>query len=139
MPIDSEIVPAINILPSDTHGDILVQLIRGQERAATELRLQNERLFGGNGQPGAIYRIVQQHEDLAQKIDDTKSDLIKKIDEVAIAAIAKAKAVEDAQGIKNTEFTDKIHAIDNKSVFVAGIGTSIAIGVGWFISWFKHG
>jgi hypothetical protein len=73
-------VQQINILPSDSHGDILVQLIRGQERAATALELQNRRLFGGDGQAGSIPALFDLQQKLAAKLDDNKEYLVTKID-----------------------------------------------------------
>src|SRR5271163_2044673 len=72
----------INILPADSHGDILVQLIRGQERAATALDIQNKRLFGGDGQAGSIPALFQLQQALATKLDSNKDELVDKIEKV---------------------------------------------------------
>jgi|ERR1700735_422695 hypothetical protein len=70
----------INIIPPDSHGDILLQLIRGQERAATALELQNRRLFGGDGQTGSIPALFDLQHKLAEKLDRNKEDLVEKIE-----------------------------------------------------------
>jgi hypothetical protein len=83
----------INILPPDSHGDILVQLIRGQERSATALELQNKRLFGGDGMPGMLPEIIQQHKDLGSKLDTNKTELLDRIE----AAKGELRAQIDAK------------------------------------------
>jgi hypothetical protein len=85
-----------------------VQLIRGQERSATALELQNKRLFGGDGMPGMLPAIIQQHKDLGSKLDtnkdelmarieSTKNDLQIKIDLKKTETDASVKVVADAQ------------------------------------------
>ena len=85
--------PQINIIPADSHGDILVQLIRGQERSATALELQNTRLFGGDGATGMLPAIIQQHKELATKLDTNKTELLDRIE----AAKGELRAQIDAK------------------------------------------
>jgi hypothetical protein len=97
--------PQINILPVDTHGDILVQLIRGQERAATALEFQNRRLFGGDGQPGSIPALFQLQHDLAAKLDANKDALMDKIsaakaDLSAEMSVDKQQVDEDIENLE---------------------------------------
>jgi hypothetical protein len=110
--------PQINILPSDSHGDILVQLIRGQERAATALELQNRRLFGGDGQQGSIPLLFQQHKELAAKMDATKDELATKLDDFKTVLTVKIDGVED----KHT-------ALDKKVNWYAGGLAALGTGV----------
>ena len=68
----------VNVNPESS--SLLIELVKGQQAAATEMRLQNARLFGGDGQPGAIKYILDQHKELAEKLDANKHELFTKIE-----------------------------------------------------------
>ena len=108
----------INILPADSHGDILVQLIRGQERSATALELQNKRLFGGDGMPGMLPAIIDQHKQLAQKIDANKDEL--------------AGRIEAAKTDLSNKMTEQKEAVDEDIKAVDDKYNSLNVKVNWF-------
>jgi hypothetical protein len=128
----------INILPVDSHGDILVQLIRGQERSATALELQNRRLFGGDGMSGMLPAMIEQTKDLAKKLDankdelldrieDAKKDLKASIDTNKEKTDADIKEVRDSAAdlsIKVNWFAGGLAALGTAATFVLG-----AIGI----------
>jgi hypothetical protein len=116
----SQSTTSVNILPSDTHGDILVQLIRGQERAATQLQNLNERLFGANGQTGALPFLVQQHKDVAQKLDDTKTELLNRIDTAKEDLSTKMGAQKEATDADIEKVDKKHNKLDKKVTWYAG-------------------
>jgi hypothetical protein len=122
---DSNAIPSqpttnVTILPTDTHGDILVQLIRGQERAATEIKNLNERLFGGNGAPGALPILYEQHRTVAQKLDDNKTELLNRIDGVKEDISNKMVAQKEATD-KDIEGLEKKHnKLDKKVTWYSG-------------------
>ena len=112
--------PQINILPADTHGDILVQLIRGQERAATALELQNRRLFGGDGQTGSIPALFKLQQDLSEKLDSNKDALIEKIATVKMELSAEM-GVDKIQVDKDIEDLEERHQnLENKINWYGG-------------------
>jgi hypothetical protein len=65
---------------SNTPSDLLLELVRGQEQAAEALKNQNTRLFGGEGQKGALPYMLEQHENLIKKIDETRVELAAKVE-----------------------------------------------------------
>ena len=127
--------PQINILPADSHGDILVQLIRGQERAATALELQNRRLFGGDGQKGSIPALFDLQQALAQKLDTNKDELAAKIEttkEVLSEKMVVMKAAADADVKLVAERQQKL---ENRANWYAGglaaIGSAATFALGY--------
>lgn len=125
----------INIISPDTHGDILVALIKGQERAATELRLQNTRLFGGDGQQGAIPFIVQQHKELVEKLDKNKDELVEKIEETRTTLTDKIDATKKETDKDIKDLTGKHNKLDKKvnwySGGLAALGVAATLVTGW--------
>jgi hypothetical protein len=69
----------INVVPTDNNA-ALIELIKGQSAAATELRIQNARLFGGDGQSGAMTILFEQHRVLQHKMEGDKMELMDRID-----------------------------------------------------------
>lgn len=57
----------------DDHKELLV-------KTATTVELLNTRLFGADGQMGALPYILKQHEDMSAKLDKNKQELLDKID-----------------------------------------------------------
>jgi hypothetical protein len=109
-------VADINVVPTDNNA-ALIELIKGQASAATELRLQNARLFGGDGQPGAIRLIMDQHHNLEKKLEDKTNELLDKIEankqELALKTEKVAETLAEKLEIKTTE-TDKKFSILQK-------------------------
>ena len=109
----------VTILPADNQP-ILIKLIEGQAAGQTEMRIQNQRLFGGDGQIGAIPFMQKQHERLEETISKGFADLAE--------LIRNDKEKQDG----------RINSLENKQYFMAGIGTVAGSFVGWFANWFKH-
>ena len=124
--------PQINILPADSHGDILVQLIKGQERAATQIELQNNRLFGGNGQKGSIPALFELQQTLATKLDTNKNELVDKIDGFHKTLAGKIDDVEDKHNVldkKMNWYAGGLAALGSAATLVMGyIGIRVKTG-----------
>ena len=127
--------PQINIIPADMHGDILVQLIKGQERSATALDLQNKRLFGGEGMPGLLPAILQQHRDLDVKLDNNKNELLQKIETVKtdLSVTMTVQKKETDASIKAVD--DKYNKLNVKVNWFAGglsaLGSAATLAMGY--------
>jgi len=93
---------------------------------ATTLRIMNERLFGGPGQPdgGALHFIMSQHKDLRKQLDDNKQELLDKID---------AKKAETDGDIKSVQqdFKDLDHKVTLWSGGLAVLEFLIVTGLTW--------
>lgn len=116
-------VPQINIIPADSHGDILVQLIRGQERSATALELQNQRLFGGNGMPGILPALIQQHKDLVVTLDTNKVELLGKIEAAKTELSNKMTVVDEKYNKLNVKvnwFAGGLSALGSAATLAMG-------------------
>ncbi len=65
---------------------VLIQILQGQTELTTEVKNLNTRLFGAEGQKGAIPVLFDKHEALAIIVQDVKDE--------ALAAVQKTKDVE---------------------------------------------
>jgi hypothetical protein len=94
----------IDITVPGASAQMLLELIKGQAYAATELRLQNARLFGGDGQEGALSFILKQHDSLIKKIDGTRIDLALQVEGTRreLAATVENTRRELAATVENT-------------------------------------
>lgn len=119
---------SVTILPSDTHGDILVQLIRGQERSATEMRNLTQRLFGGDGQLGAMPYLIEQHKEVTKKMDDNKTELLDRID-TAKEDLSKKMVAQKEDTDKDIEkIQGKHNKLDKKVTWYSG-GIAAIVGL----------
>jgi hypothetical protein len=89
----------IDINVPGASAQMLLELIKGQQAAATEIRLQNARLFGGDGQPGAIPTLFAMQQKLTEKLDTNKDELVAKIetakDDLSGKMVSQKKEIED--------------------------------------------
>ena len=128
----------INVVPTDNNA-ALIELIKGQASAATELRLQNTRLFGGDGQPGAIRLIMDQHHSLEKKLDEKTAELLDKIEANKKELSEKTEKVAEALAEKlegRTTATDKQFSTlrhDHAELDKKVTGWSYVISVGAFL------
>lgn len=113
----------------DDHKELLV-------KTATTVELLNTRLFGGDGQKGAIPFILEQHMDLAKQLDSNKHELIERIEEKKdqlMDKIDKTKQETDAD-IKVIE--EKHESLNGKVNWFAGgiaaLGTAATMIMTWF-------
>lgn len=135
-----------DIVLSPDNSSMIVELIKGQAAAATELRLQNARLFGGDGQPGAIHLIMDQHraldakldkqsDTLLDKIETNKNELSAKTEEIAKVLAEKTEQVaatlSEKIDSKKKEQDDRISEVEKKQYWMSGAGTVVGITLGW--------
>jgi hypothetical protein len=126
--------PSINILPAETHGDILVQLIRGQERSATQILNLTQRLFGVDGQPGALPFLIEQHKEVSKKMEDNKTELLNRIDAAKEDLSTKMGAQQVATDAKFTKVDEKHAELDKRVTWYSGgialLGTIATLAIG---------
>lgn len=84
------------------------------------MRIQNQRLFGGDGQEGVLRYITRQHEELGKQIIEGFKEIN--------ATITKGAKEQD----------DRITAVENKQYYLTGAGTIIGALGGWLGSLFRH-
>lgn len=70
----------VNIIPPDIHSATLLELVKGQTRLVALFDSQNERLFGGNGQPGALPTLYENQKELTRVVSQNKTELMNRID-----------------------------------------------------------
>lgn len=82
----------------------LLKLVEGQASAAEQLRLQNIRLFGGDGQVGALQFLIGQHGDLVKSLNETRIELAQKVESTRteLAANVESARKELAQRVEST-------------------------------------
>lgn len=135
----------------------LVELIKGQERAAEAMKNQNTRLFGGEGQKGALPYILEQHEALVKKIDETRIELADKVESARteLAANVESTRKEMATNVESTrkelsaaqiardtkvdvqfgDLTDKHDKLNSKVNWSIGVGTGIGSAASFVLGW----
>lgn len=129
----------ININP-ENGSSLLLELVKGQERAAEALKNQNTLLFGGDGHKGALPYILEQHEKLLTKIEDTRTELATKVEstrtelatkvETARTELASNQTARDTKVDDRIDgLTDKHNALDKKVNWAIGVGTGIGAAV----------
>lgn len=93
-------------------------------KTATTVELLNTRLFGGEGQVGALPYILEKHEDLVQKLDVNKKELLDKIE------AKKAETDKDIEDIR-----EEHHKLDVKINWFAGglaaLGSAATFVTAW--------
>lgn len=107
-------------MPSDPLHDISdklesfkLEVTQSMTRQETLMENMSTRLFGGNGQTGALLFLTEQHSKLAEKIDHKTDELDTKIDTKA-----------DDKDLKELE--DKHDDLSTRVSWYGGIGAAIA-------------
>jgi chromosome segregation ATPase len=137
----------LNIPGGGATAALLLELVKGQQAAATELRLQNARLFGGDGQPGAIPTLFAQHQKLAEelnvKLDANKTELVNKIeavkDDLAAKMTTQKTEIEDEISDLRTDHEDLDKKVSRFGTIGATIQAMLVIGLSAFGIWHKAG
>jgi hypothetical protein len=128
-------------LPGGTTA-MLIELLKGQQASATELRLQNERLFGGNGQPGAIPVLFAAQQKLGEQLDTNKDLLIAKIDAAKEDLSSKMATQKRDVQLEIKEVRDDHETLDKRVSKLNAIGstlyTVLILGLSAFGIWHKH-
>jgi hypothetical protein len=89
------------------------------------MRLQNARLFGGDGQPGAIKFILDQHKELAEKLDINKTELLTRIDATKTDLMLTIETKKDATDATIKELAEKHAVLDKKMTRVMTVGATV--------------
>jgi hypothetical protein len=122
---------------------LLLELVKGQQAAATELRLQNARLFGGDGQPGAIPTLFANHQKLSEKLDANKTELVNKIEaakeELSLNMATQKKEIEDEICDLRTDHEGLEKKVTRYGTIGATVQSMIILAMGALGLWHKAG
>lgn len=95
---------------------------------STTVRIMNQRLFGGDGQMGALPYLNEQHRAIVQKLDTNKQELLDRIDD------KKAETDEDIKTL-----TEEYNKLDRKVNWFAGGITALGTAASFLLGWHNKG
>lgn len=113
--------------------ELLMQIVAGQAKMDQQITDMHARLFGGNGQPGALKFMYDKHEEHTKAITECNTKItvdLQEFKKVEVEPLVDKLATLEAA---STVTTWKIGAL-------SGIGgTGIAVAVEMFLKKFFHG
>jgi hypothetical protein len=102
-------------------------------KTATTVDLLNTRLFGGDGQIGAIPYMFEQHKQLTEKLDGNKEELLEKINIKKDELVEKIEEIKKDTDVDIKEVMDKHDKLNSKVTWYAGGITALWSALGlWF-------
>lgn len=112
-------------------------------KTATTVDLLHTRLFGGDGQTGALPYLLEQQKELTHKLDNNKQELLNKIEEKKDQLIEKMDVLKKATDDDIRELRSDTRLLERKVNWFAGgiatIGSIATLAMGWFAGFHNKG
>jgi len=112
-------------------GDLLLQLVKGQAEIATTIETHNTRLFGAEGQKGAIPLLFEKLEQITREVQAVKDGAAKDVQELKDTEIAQCK--DDIAEVKKDLSVTMWKTGSISSAAGAGLGIAASVFVKKFL------
>ena len=111
-------------MPKNEDTKILIE-------TATQLRIMNNRLFGGEGEHGALPFLFEQHKGMQDKVDTLKTELMDKIEETRQNLTNSIDTKKESIDEEIASVKKETEKVDKKVNWIIGIGTGAGAIVGY--------